>query len=126
MRKQPVRCAFLLHLLHCLAESECFRLGEDIRDQHVMMVVQGVQRVGERDEIGGNELGSLVDELVKGVLTVGSWLAPVDRTSLIIYLSSIYGDVLAVALHRQLLEIGREALKVLLIRKDSDRLRIEE
>ena len=35
-------------------------------------------------------------------------------------------DVLAVALHRQLLEIGRESLQVLLVRQHGDRLGAEE
>ena len=37
VRHEPVRRAFRLNLLGCLAESERFRLSEDIRKEDIMM-----------------------------------------------------------------------------------------
>src|SRR5215469_5606860 len=67
-----------------------------------------------------------MDELVEGVLTIGSGLTPEDRSCLVIHLGSLEGNVLAVALHRQLLEISGKTLQVLLVGKNSDRLRAEK
>ena len=71
------------------------------------------------DEVAGDDLGALVDELVEGVLAVRAGLAPDDRAGLVI------GDLLAVAihglavgLHVALLEVGREAGHVLVVRED--------
>ena len=41
-------------------------------------------------------------------------------------LGAVQRDVLAVALHRQLLQIGRKALEILLVRQHGDRLGAEE
>jgi hypothetical protein len=45
----------------------------------VFRVSDGVMRRRGRDEVGGDELGSLVDELVEGVLPVGPGGTPDDR-----------------------------------------------
>src|SRR5215470_7184296 len=60
------------------------------------------------------------------MLTVGPRLAPIDRTSLGLDRRPIDRYVLAVALHRQLLEIGREALQVLIVGQHRGGLRAEE
>src|ERR1700751_5497424 len=67
-----------------------------------------------------------MDQLVKRMLAVGSWLAPVNRTGIAGDFASIKCDMFAIALHRELLEISREPLQVLLVGKDRDSLRIEE
>src|SRR5664279_5113597 len=67
-----------------------------------------------------------MNQLVEGMLAVGTPLAPVDRTGLVVDLGPSKRYVLTVALHRQLLEVRREALQVLLIGKYSDGLGIEE
>ena len=67
-----------------------------------------------------------MDQLIEGVLAVGSRLAPVDGPGLVVDLGPVERDVLAVALHRQLLQIGREALQVLLVGQDRHGLRAEE
>src|SRR6202034_2117955 len=51
---------------------------------------------------------------------------PVDRASIMLDRRAIQRHVLAVALHRQLLEIGGEPLEVLIVRQDSDGLSTEE
>src|SRR5262249_13053988 len=66
-------------------------------------------------EVTRDQPRPLVDQLVEGVLPVGSRLAPVDRAGLAVDLGSVERHVLPVALHRELLEVGRESLQVLFV-----------
>ena len=45
----------------------------------MLRVIDGVMRRGWGDKVGRDELGSLMDELVEGVLAVGTRCAPDDR-----------------------------------------------
>ncbi len=76
--------AFGPDLLLCLAERECLRLGKDVGGEDVVVFAEWVEGVGKPDEIDGDELGALVDQLIEAVLAVGSWLAPVDRAGLVV------------------------------------------
>src|SRR5262249_35133758 len=60
------------------------------------------------------------------MLAVGAWLAPINRSGVVVHRDAVPGHVLAVALHGELLEIRREALEILLIRQHSDGLGAEE
>ena len=112
--------------LRRLAERQRLGLGEDVRQQHVVMPAQRVEGLGERDEVAGNQPRALMDQLVERVLAVGARLAPVDRAGLVVDLRAVERDVFAVALHRQLLQIGRETLQVLLVGQHGHRLGAEE
>ena len=74
-----------------------------------------MKRFCERDEVARDQPGALMDQLIEGVLTICSRLAPVDWPSIAIDLGSIQRDMLAVAFHRQLLQVRREPLQVLLV-----------
>ena len=63
-----------------------------------------------------------MNQLVERVLTVGSRFAPINRTGLVGYLLSVKRDMLAVAFHRQLLEIRRKAFQILFVGQDRDGL----
>ena len=78
MGNQPVRRAFGLYFFRSLAEGQGLALCENIRQQEIVMVTQGIQRFGESKKIAGDQARSLVDELVKGVLAVGTRFAPED------------------------------------------------
>ena len=93
-----------------LAEGQRLGLGEDVGHQHVVMPAERVQGLGEGDEVAGDEPRALVDQLVEGVLAVGAGLAPVDRPGVVVHRRAVERDVLAVALHGELLEIGGKAL----------------
>src|SRR5664279_169161 len=67
-----------------------------------------------------------MNQLVEGMLSVCTRLPPVDWSGLNNHLSPIQSDVLSIALHRQLLKIGRKAFQVLFIRKNSNSLRIKK
>src|SRR5215813_14097749 len=85
MRHQAVLGALGLHFGRGLAEGQRLRLGEDIGDQHVVVVAQGIQGVGEADEVARDEPRPLVDELIERMLAVGSRLAPVDRPRVVVH-----------------------------------------
>src|SRR6266700_1980548 len=90
------------------------------------MAAKRVQRPAKGDKVTRDEPGTLVNQLVEGVLTVGSRFTPVNRARRVADLGSIERDVLAVALHRQLLQVGWESLQVLFVRQDRNRLGTEE
>src|SRR5215475_8655997 len=91
-----------------------------------MMPAQGNQRLAKRDEVTRDEPGTLVDQLVEGVLTIGSRLAPVDGAGRVSDLGPIERDMFAVTLHCQLLQIGWKSLQVLLVRQHGYCLGTEE
>jgi hypothetical protein len=75
---EAIGSALRLDLLGRLAERQRFRLCEHVRQQHVVVPTERVQAVLEGDEVTGNERGSLMDQLVEGMLPVGARLSPVD------------------------------------------------
>src|SRR5271156_2581423 len=79
-----------------------------------MMRVRLRRRRGN-EEVEGNDLRSLMDEMKEGVLAIGAWFAPHHRTGLRVGGRSVELDMLAVALHLQLLEIGGKAPKPLVV-----------
>src|SRR5215470_14174363 len=85
-----------------------------------------IQGLGKGNEVARNDPGALMDQLVKRVLAVRSWLAPVNRSRIAIDWFPIKCDVLSVALHRQLLQICWKTFQVLLVRQYSYCLRVEE
>ena len=110
------------HLVGGLAEGERRSLGQVVGQEQLMdvhsPVLGGVRRVGHGDEVRGDELGALVDELVEGVLAVGARLTPKDLASLGGHGAAVPAHGLAVGLHGELLEVGGETVQVLRIRED--------
>src|SRR5215831_12857773 len=60
------------------------------------------------------------------MLAVGAGLAPIHRTGFIVNDNSIDRDMLAITLHRQLLQISGKSLEILLVRQNSDGMGAEE
>ncbi len=83
VRHQVLGDALLPYLLGTLAEGERLALGEQIGHQQVVLGGEiGGQlgdRPGEADEVGGDQLGPLVQQLEVGVLPVGAGRAPHHR-----------------------------------------------
>ena len=98
------------------AMHQSLALGEAVGDQKIVMMRVGVGRRRRDEQVEGNDLRSLVDELEEGVLTVGARLAPHHRAGRRIGGRTVELDVLAVALHLQLLEIGGETSEPLVVR----------
>src|SRR5262245_26290252 len=126
MGQQPIRRALSLDLFGGFAESQCLRLGEYVGEKYVVVPADRVESLGERDEVARDQPRALMDELIKGVLAVRPRLAPVDWRRLVVDVGPVDGDGFAVALHRQLLQICRKALKVLLVRENRDGRRAKE
>jgi hypothetical protein len=126
VRDEPIGRAFGFDLLARFSEGERLGLRKYVRQQHIVMPPERIERRSEGDEVAGNEARPLMDQLIERVLAVGSGLAPVDRTSLVVHRRAGERHVLAVALHGQLLEISREALEVLVVGQHRDGLRAEE
>ena len=116
----PPRNANKRALLH--AQRECGGilsdklLGNHVGQEQILVVAERVERLGKCDKIIGDQLGPLVNQLVEGMLAIDTWLPPVDWPGLVGDLSSIQGNGHRLALRRQLLEVSREALEVLLLR----------
>src|SRR6185295_4378408 len=60
------------------------------------------------------------------MLPIGTRLTPINRPGFVIHRNAVDGYVLAVALHGELLEIGRKAFEILFIRQHSDGLSAEK
>src|SRR5438874_4178839 len=126
MRHKPVGRPLGFYLLCRFAKGQRFGLRENICEKDVMMTTYRRQRLAERDEIARNQSRALMDQLIKGVLSVGSRFTPEDGTRVVGDGFSIECHILAVALHGQLLEVGGEALEILFVREHRDGLRFEE
>jgi len=81
-----------------------------------------VVRAHGRQEVAGHEARALVHQLVEGVLAVGARLAPDHRAGGVVDAAAVARHVLAVALHVALLEVGGEAVQVLVVRQQRVRL----
>ena len=126
VRREPRRRPFLGHLFGRLAERQRFALGKDVGEQQVVMFPQRIEGASETDEVARNQSRALMDELIERVLAVGARLAPVDWPRVGANRAAVERDVLAVALHRELLQISGEALEILLVGQHGDRPSAEE
>ncbi len=91
------------------AKGQRLCLGKHVGHEQVVVAAERVKRLNKRDEVAGDELGPLMNQLVEGMLAIGTRLPPVDWPGLATNLSPVKRDMLAVALHRQLLEVSRKA-----------------
>ena len=116
----------LLHFCGGLALHESFGLRQEVGNENQVVLPQRVMGLRGRQEVTRDKLGALMDELVEGVLTVGSGLAPDDRSGGVIHPFIVLGDALAVAFHVHLLEVSREVGQILVVGQDSVALSAEE
>src|SRR5258708_14607563 len=123
---EPVWRALGLHLLGRFTESECFGLGKNVREQHIVVPTQRIERLDECDKITRDQSCSLVNQLVERVLAVRTWFAPIDWPSRVGSLGPTERNGFPVALHLQLLQVGREPLEVLLVRQYRNSFGTEE
>ena len=66
---------------------------------------KGLRLLREPNEVNRHDRGSLVNQLVKTVLTVGARFTPIDRSRFVGDVLPALGDVFAVGLHGELLEV---------------------
>lgn len=100
-----------------LADHEGLGLGEEVGGEHalVLVAVDGVVGLGGEDEVGGDQLGALVEELEEGVLGVGAGLAEENGAGGVLHIVSAAGDSLAIGFHGELLKVGGETVHVLVV-----------
>lgn len=81
MRNKSLGSTLSSDLLVSLANHEGLGLSKVVGGQHLLVEVvgDGVVRLGSQNEVGGDQLGALVDKLEEGVLSVGARLAKQDR-----------------------------------------------
>ena len=82
------------------------------------MIAQLVMANRGRNKVAWNQLGALMDQLVKGMLTVSARLAPDNRARFVRNSVAVAIDIFAVGFHVALLEISRKAMHVLIVRQD--------
>ena len=112
-----VLAEFFLSLGEGLAVHQGFGLSKEVGKELLVVIADLVVAVCRGDEVARNHLGALVDELVEGVLAVRTRFAPKDRTSLVVHALGIAVNGLAVGFHVGLLEVGGEAVQVLVVRE---------
>ena len=83
-------------------------------------------RLDEPDEVGRDQPGALVDQLVVRVLAVGARRAPDDRPGVVGDPLAVEADRLAVALHVQLLQVVGQRAEIGAVGQHGRRLRAEE
>lgn len=79
-RLASIRPQLLPNLLLGLSEGQRLGLSEEVGKENTVVkgVTDGIEGGCGSDEIGRDQLGSLMNKLVEGVLTIGSSSAPDD------------------------------------------------
>ena len=85
-----------------------------------------VLSLARRQEIARDDLRSLMNQLVKCVLSVRARFSPDDWSSLDVNGLAIAIDVFSIGFHVSLLEIGSKSMHVLVIRENRQRFCIEK
>src|SRR5438128_1012860 len=81
--------------------------------------------MAEAQKITRDEPRSLMNELIKRVLPIGPRLAPVNGARFVTHTAPVQRDRFAVTLHRELLQVSRQSLEILVVRQDGDRFSAE-
>ena len=92
-----------------------FCLSEEIRKKLCMVITDRVVGDRRRDEVTGHDLRSLMNQLIKSVLSICTGFTPDDRSCLIYDGLTVPVGRLSVALHISLLKVGSKAVHILII-----------
>ena len=65
----------------------------------VVSVFEWPGGVGESDKVDGNHLGTLVNQLIEGMLTVSTGLSPEDFTSIVGYCCPVPAHGFTIGFH---------------------------
>ena len=112
---QRFRNTFGTALFGRFPESKGFSLSKEVGHQLVVMITQRIVTAAKTDEVCRDQTCSLMDQLIKCMLTIGSRFSPNDGAGRIINGLSLAINRLTVALHIQLLQIGREPCQILVV-----------
>mmetsp|Transcript_12077 Transcript_12077/g.18549 ORF Transcript_12077/g.18549 Transcript_12077/m.18549 type:complete len:207 (-) Transcript_12077:1025-1645(-) len=113
---------FCTNLISRLTHCHGLCLGKIVGKKNGVVINWGTEILSNivlcldgRQEVTGDELCSLVDQLVKGMLPIGSRLTPNDGSCLDIHLLPIPTNVLSIRFHITLLKVCRKTMHVLVI-----------
>jgi len=70
--RQPCGCAIDLDFLGRFSESQRLCLGKHVGQEQVVVAAERVKRLNKPDEVAGDELGPLMNQLVEGMLAIGA------------------------------------------------------
>ena len=118
---------FLGDCLFRFAKRQGFRLGKKVGQENGMVIdgtIQGggnvIVRLTGGQKIAGNQFRALVDQLVKGVLTVRTRFTPQDGARLERDGIAIQIDGFPVRFHITLLKVRSETVHVLIVGENSE------
>ena len=100
------------------AAHEGFGLGEDVGEQDFVVAAQVAAFFKRGDEVDRGDVGTLVQQLEEGVLTVDAGFAPNNRGGFVADGLAVEGNLFAVALHVELLDEFGQAVEVLVVGGD--------
>ncbi|MNI70607.1 hypothetical protein D3C73_1264290 [compost metagenome] len=109
-----------------LAEHQRLALGQAVGVQPLVVVGHWVEADDRHDEVGRDQLGALVQQLVVGVLTVAADAAPDYRPGVCGHGLAVLAHALAVGFHVQLLQVLGDVTQVVIVRQDRVALRAPE
>src|SRR3954471_4810585 len=90
------------------------------------MIAEFIVSLNRGEKITGDKFGALMNQLVEGVLTVGSRFTPDNWAGAEVNFFAFAGDALTIAFHVTLLEVSRKTRKVLVVGQDGLCLCAEE
>jgi len=128
-RARPVAGIAAVRITRTLVRSTLGKrehLREAIGRGEIVLVLPLHGRAGRQNEVQGHTLSALMQQLKERVLRIGAGLAPDHRASRAFDGLAVAADRLAVALHLQLLQIGRQAMQMIVVRQHGMARRIEK
>ena len=129
-RNQFFCSAFSANLFCGLTESQSLGLSKEVRQEQLVHIRISVanrpRRLSEGNEVCGDHAGSLMNQLVEGVLTIRSGFTPEDLAGVVEDRASIAAHGFAIRLHGELLQVCGETVQVLRVREHCMGVRTQE
>ena len=101
------------------ATHKGFGLGKDVRQQNFVVAAQVAAFFKGGNQVNRRDVRTLVQQLEEGVLAVDTGFAPNNRGSFVTDRFTVKGNLFAVALHIELLDKFRQAVEMLVVRRDN-------
>ena len=95
------------------------RLGKNVRQQDFVVAAQVAAFFKGGNQVNRRDVRTLVQQLEEGVLAVDTGFAPNNRRSFVTDSFTVKGNLFAVALHIELLDEFRQAVEMLVVRRDN-------
>ena len=93
-------------------------MDENVDEQNFVVAAQVAAFFKRGDEVDRGDVGTLVQQLEEGVLTVDAGFAPNNRGGFVADCFAVEGNLFAVALHVELLDEFGQSVEVLVVGSD--------